>query len=85
MSSHRHMDSQEWYHEAARYYLEGHQACAWCGGRYRVFKTERSGGPCYYCHACDFFVGQEPGTGEYYMVPGQVESESPALASLSAC
>ena len=79
------MNSHEWFQEAARCYLEGHQACAWCGGRYRVFKTERAGRPSYYCHACDFFVGQEQGSGQYYMVPGQLESAASAAASLSAC
>src|SRR5262249_60368835 len=26
----------EWFREAARVYVEGHQACIWCGGRHRV-------------------------------------------------
>jgi hypothetical protein len=46
----------EWFEAAARCHLVGHQACASCGERYCVFRTESDTYLEYYCSACDFSV-----------------------------
>jgi hypothetical protein len=61
----------EWFHEAAHWYVEGHQACAWCGGSHRVFKAERDTRLEYYCNDCDFYVCHDRQADVYYMAPGQ--------------
>lgn len=63
----------QWFEEAARCYLEGHQACPWCGGSHRVFRSERGGLLDYYCNCCDFYVCHEPRTHQYHAVLGQKE------------
>jgi hypothetical protein len=62
--------SSEWFEEAARCYVEGHQACAWCGGAHRVFKLRNSGRTEYYCNGCEFLVGHDPESELYFFVPG---------------
>jgi hypothetical protein len=61
---------QEWFEEAARAYVEGHQACAWCGSSHQAYKTQRNGRQEYYCPACDFYTFYNPGTGQYFAAPG---------------
>jgi hypothetical protein len=56
--------------EAARRYVEGHQACAWCGESHCVFQTERDGRVEYSCNRCDFYVCQDCGTGQCHAMPG---------------
>ena len=60
----------DWYQEAARCYLEGHQACAWCGGVHQVFKVQTGLAVEYYCNRCDFHAGHDPQAGRYGFVPG---------------
>ena len=59
-----------WFAEAARCYVEGHQACAWCGDSYCVFQTERGPRLEYSCNHCEFYVCQDRHTGTYYAMPG---------------
>jgi hypothetical protein len=61
----------EWFEEAARVYVEGHQACIWCGGRYRVFRSERGSRLEYYCSECDFYVSHDREANDYYAAPGE--------------
>ncbi len=63
--------AHEWFEEAARCYVEGHQACAWCGGQHRVFKAVRSGRLEYYCKDCDFYVSRDAATGKCCAEPGR--------------
>jgi hypothetical protein len=62
--------SRDWYQEAARCYLEGHQACAWCGGAHQVYKVESGRAVEYYCSRCDFHAGHDPRLDHYDFVPG---------------
>jgi len=73
MSSAREWSPAEWFEEAARRYVEGHQGCAWCGGSYRVFKSESADRLEYYCNACDFCVCQDRRNGTCHVTPGQAE------------
>ena len=69
------VDSQrtpvEWFREAARVYVEGHQACIWCGERHRVFRSERGSRVEYYCSACDFFASHDRAGDQYSASPGE--------------
>jgi len=62
--------AREWFEDEAQCYVEGHQACAWCGGRHRVFKTSRGSRLEYHCADCDFYVSHDEQTGAYAMEPG---------------
>jgi hypothetical protein len=70
----------QWFEQAARCYVEGHQACPWCGGSHRVFRAERADRVHYHCNCCDFYVCYEPRTGRYHLVPGQQELSAAAPA-----
>jgi formamidopyrimidine-DNA glycosylase len=61
----------EWFQEAARVYIEGHQACIWCGGCHRVFRSERGSRVDYYCYACDFYVSHDRSADDYVATPGR--------------
>lgn len=61
----------EWFAEAARCYVEGHQGCAWCRGSYRVFQRQRGTWTEYHCNGCDFRTGRDAATKEYYAIPGE--------------
>lgn len=74
MSSQRDWTPAQWFEEAARCYLESHQGCPWCGGSYRVFRSERRGREDYYCNCCDFYVCHEHEADRYYAVPGREET-----------
>jgi hypothetical protein len=59
-----------WFAEAARCYVEGHQACAWCGESHCVFQTERGARLEYSCNHCEFYVGYDRQTGQYHATAG---------------
>ena len=61
----------DWFKEAERCYIEKHQGCAWCGGSHRVFQFRQGQQLLYYCNACDFRVGFDQKTCEYFSVPGE--------------
>lgn len=69
---------EEWFHEAARHYVEGHQGCVWCDGVNCVYRSQREGRLEYYCSECDFFTCSDPPSGRYFMTPGQ---ERPATSA----
>jgi hypothetical protein len=54
--------------------VEGHQACAWCGGPHRVFQVRRGSRIEYSCSSCEFRAGHDEATGEYFSVPGIEET-----------
>jgi hypothetical protein len=63
--------SRQWFEDAERAYVEGHQACASCGGRHQVYKGRRGGRLEYYCPACDFFAFHDETNGQFYAVAGR--------------
>jgi hypothetical protein len=75
MKPHVKRSAAAWFADAARCYVEGHQACAWCGESHCVFQTERGPRLEYYCNVCDFYVCHDRHAGQYHMVAG---SNSPA-------
>lgn len=74
---------REWYHEAARVYVEGHQACAWCGGQHQVYQKTRGHRVEYYCPACDFYTFYDQQSGQYFAVPGRDGVPHAPQASMS--
>jgi hypothetical protein len=63
--------AEEWFQEAARCYVEGHQGCAWCRGPYRVFRRREGNHLTYSCHRCDFRACFEEQRGRYFFIPGE--------------
>jgi hypothetical protein len=61
----------DWFKEAESCYVEKHQGCAWCGGSHRVFRLRQGQQVQFYCNACDFRVGFDQATGEYFSIPGE--------------
>ncbi|HMF10730.1 MAG TPA: hypothetical protein VKE94_00440 [Gemmataceae bacterium] len=59
-----------WFAEAARCYVEGHQACAWCGDSHCVFQTEHGSRLEYSCNSCDFYVCLDRQAGQYHATAG---------------
>jgi hypothetical protein len=68
----------EWFTAAARWHLEGHQGCVFCGGRHCVFRSEKQGRVEYYCSTCDCSASFDPRTGQYVFLPGE-HNEVPDL------
>ena len=68
----------EWFTAAARWHLEGHQGCVFCGGRHCVFRSEKHGRVEYYCSTCDCSASFDPRTGQYVFLPGE-HNEVPDL------
>jgi len=60
----------DWFQKATHRYVEGHQACAWCGGSHRVFKGKHGNRLEYSCSCCDFYVAYDPESGDYFLEPG---------------
>ena len=74
--------AQQWFEEAQRAYVEGHQACASCGGRHQVYKGRRGSRLEFYCPACDFFAFHDESSGQFYAAPGrEVMSHAPTEAA----
>ena len=62
--------TKEWFAEAARYYLEGHQACAWCHQAHQVYRIETANGLQFHCNHCDFHVSYDRQQDRYTVVRG---------------
>ncbi len=62
-----------WFEQAARHYIDGHQACPWCYSRHCVFLHERNGKIEYHCSCCDFLVCKIERTGACFWIPGAEE------------
>ncbi len=80
MSRHPERSPREWFEEAARAFVEGHQACAWCGGRYQVYRRQRGGRLEFYCPGCDFYSFHDRKSNQYFAALGRdsVAAASPA-------
>jgi hypothetical protein len=50
---------EEWFAEAVRWYLEGHQGCPCCQGRHCVFQSQWGDRIEYHCTACDFSAARD--------------------------
>jgi hypothetical protein len=61
----------EWFEEAERCYVEGHQACAWCGGPHQVHRVETAVGVEFHCNQCDFHAGFDRDLERYAIIPGE--------------
>ena len=75
----------EWFEEAARCYVEGHQACAWCGRAHAVFKSAWGEHVEYHCPECDFSACRDRQSGLHFasrggvpLVPGTPATRRPA-------
>lgn len=75
--------SSEWFQEAARQYVEGHQACAWCGGAHRVFKLHNGQRTEYYCNGCEFLAAYDAESESFVVVPG-IKSARTSPATMCA-
>jgi hypothetical protein len=62
---------RDWFHEAARCYIEKHQGCAWCGDSHQVFQSLHGKKVVYYCNACDFRTSYDPESDAYVTMPGE--------------
>jgi hypothetical protein len=60
----------EWFAAAVHCYVEGHQSCAWCGGAHCVFHTQRGGRREFNCRDCEFHVGYDATSNQYFSYPG---------------
>jgi hypothetical protein len=72
----------EWFAEAARCYEEGHQACAWCGGPYQVFRVTQDSGVGYHCYHCDFHIAHNVSLDHYALVPGETKVKKGSKATM---
>jgi hypothetical protein len=62
--------ARDWFHAAARCYVEKHQACASCGEQYCVLRSEWGSRIEYHCSACDFSVSHDSVSGLSFMAAG---------------
>jgi hypothetical protein len=72
MKRHPERTAREWFELAERAHVEGHQACARCGGRHQVYKGRRGRRLEYYCPACDFFTFHDEVSGQFYAAGHEV-------------
>ena len=75
---------ENWFIEAARWYIEQHQGCCWCGRANEVYRTERGVRVEYECGACEFYVCHEQATDHYFMAPGSDRRCEPSRPTLHA-
>jgi hypothetical protein len=68
--------SRDWFEKASLAYLEGHQACAWCGEPHQVYKGERGSRQEFYCPACDFYTFHDVLSGQFFAAPGHGEGSA---------
>jgi hypothetical protein len=71
MQRHPERTAREWFELAERAHVEGHQACAFCGGRHQVYKGRRGNRLEYYCPACDFYAFHDHTSGQFYAAAGR--------------
>jgi hypothetical protein len=69
----------EWFADATRWYVEGHQGCACCHQQHCVFRSEWGRRIEYYCTACDFSTCHDGQSGRYFATPGEPSGAGPAV------
>jgi hypothetical protein len=60
----------EWFQEAERWYVIGHQGCPLCHGQHCVIRSDWSGLVEYYCSVCDFSACHDGSRGEFFAAIG---------------
>jgi hypothetical protein len=60
----------EWFHQAAKSYVERHQGCSCCGSSHCVFRSDWSQRIEYYCSVCDFMTCHDLRTDRYFAAVG---------------
>jgi hypothetical protein len=60
----------EWFQEAARCFVAGHQGCPCCGGQHCVFRSDWGERVEYYCSLCEFSACVDRRSGAYVAVAG---------------
>jgi hypothetical protein len=68
----------EWFAEALRWYVQGHQGCACCHAQHCVFRSEYGVRIEFYCTACDFSVCHDRAGDRFFATRGE-PSELPGL------
>jgi hypothetical protein len=76
--------ADQWFAEASRWYVEGHQGCASCHGRHCVFRSEWGSRVEYHCTACDFSACHDAQTGQSFVAFGEPRAPAP-LAGDELC
>jgi hypothetical protein len=64
----------EWFEEAARCFVSGHQGCPCCGGQHCVFRSDWGERVEYYCSHCEFSACQDRRNGSYVAIAGNENS-----------
>ncbi len=73
-----------WFEKAARWHVEQHQGCPWCGVQHCVFRTRRHDREQYACSECDFFTCHSLHDNAYFVsLPAPTPTAS-ALARASS-
>jgi hypothetical protein len=83
MASGQERTSAAWFGEAARSYVQGHQACAWCGGAHCVFQRQRGSRLEYSCIQCGFYVCRDEQTAQFHVVPGNAIDPDSVIVTAS--
>ena len=77
MGSRAERSPAEWYAEAARWYIEGHQGCPYCGGRHCVLRSDRGRRIEYICSVCEFSACRDRESGQHYAAEGEKKVAAP--------
>lgn len=76
--------AREWYEEAARFYIEAHQGCAWCHGENQVYRSVRDHLVEFRCGGCEFYVSHDRRFDEYHMTAGDTRADRVAPPTMLA-
>ena len=60
----------DWFHTAARCYIDNHQGCPSCGRQHCVFQSRWAQHTEYHCSAYDFFICHDRDRGQYFASEG---------------
>ena len=63
--------ADQWFAEASRWYVEGHQGCPSCHGAHCVFRSEWGARVEYHCTACDFSACRDAESGRSFVAFGE--------------
>jgi hypothetical protein len=74
----------EWFAEALRWYLEGHQGCPCCHRRHCVFRSEWGCRIEFHCTECDFSASWDGLTDTASSTPGTLRDDPRPPALLDA-
>jgi hypothetical protein len=63
--------ASEWFAEATRWHVQGHQGCPRCHAQHCVFRSEHGARVEFHCTACDFSVCHDGQTGLSFAALGE--------------